>query len=154
VAERLKALVLKTSVPARVPWVRIPPPPLYFFAAQKIVLEYWRRDPGVFILISISQFFRLAHFRSAYGYRPDSRDSDPVGGFPSLVGFQGSRTEGYLFGGGLDLAPQVTVTSDPWSVVAVGSDDIGIFRNTSGLWADKGTSRVYFGKPGDIPVTR
>lgn len=39
--------------------------------------------------------------------------------FPGIVAFQGSRHEGYLFGGALDLAPQVTVTSDPWSVVAV-----------------------------------
>ena len=29
VVEWFKALVLKTSVSARVPWVRIPPPPFY-----------------------------------------------------------------------------------------------------------------------------
>ena len=33
-------------------------------------------------------------------------------------------------------------------------DDIGIFRGTSGLWAIRGVSRVYFGTSGDVPVTR
>jgi len=46
--------------------------------------------------------------------------------FPSLVIFQGSRHDGYLFGGGLDLAPQVTVTSSPWSVAAVTLGDYGM----------------------------
>ncbi len=39
--------------------------------------------------------------------------------YPSIVAFQGARHEGYLFGGGLDGASQVTVASEPWSVVAV-----------------------------------
>jgi len=46
--------------------------------------------------------------------------------FPSMVIFQGPRHEGYLYGGALDLAPQVTVTSDPWSVVAVADGDYGM----------------------------
>ena len=46
--------------------------------------------------------------------------------FPSIVAFQGSRHDGYLLGGSLDLAPQVTVTSDPWSVVAVALGDYSI----------------------------
>ncbi len=46
--------------------------------------------------------------------------------FPSMVIFQGPRHEGYLYGGALDLAPQVTVTSDPWSVVAVTPGEYGM----------------------------
>ncbi len=35
-----------------------------------------------------------------------------------------------------------------------GTDDIGIFRDTSGLWAIRGITRCYFGGSGDAPVTR
>jgi hypothetical protein len=33
-----------------------------------------------------------------------------------------------------------------------GTDDIGIFRPSSGLWSVRGITRVYFGSQGDIPV--
>ncbi|MFH1039391.1 MAG: right-handed parallel beta-helix repeat-containing protein [PVC group bacterium] len=33
-----------------------------------------------------------------------------------------------------------------------GSADIAVFRGSSGLWAVRGISRVYFGSPGDSPV--
>lgn len=33
-----------------------------------------------------------------------------------------------------------------------GTDDIAIFRPSTGYWAIKGLTRVYFGKPNDIPV--
>jgi hypothetical protein len=33
-------------------------------------------------------------------------------------------------------------------------DNIGIFRETSGLWAIRGLTRTYFGTVGDVPVTR
>ena len=46
--------------------------------------------------------------------------------FPSIVAFQGSRHDGYLFGGALDESSQVTVTSDPWSVVAVANGNHSI----------------------------
>ena len=36
VVEWFKALVLKTSVSARVPWVRIPPPPFYLKATLNL----------------------------------------------------------------------------------------------------------------------
>src|SRR5579872_1810332 len=42
VAERLNAPVLKTGVPARVPWVRIPPSPPYHSA---ITLPGWGSNP-------------------------------------------------------------------------------------------------------------
>jgi len=35
-----------------------------------------------------------------------------------------------------------------------GTADIGIFRGNSGLWAIRSVTRSYFGKVGDIPVTR
>jgi len=34
------------------------------------------------------------------------------------------------------------------------TDDIAIFRDSTGLWAIRGVSRIYFGTTGDIPVTR
>ena len=33
-------------------------------------------------------------------------------------------------------------------------DEIGVYRPSSGLWAVKGVTRVYYGSSGDIPVTR
>jgi len=33
-----------------------------------------------------------------------------------------------------------------------GTNDIGIFRPTSGLWAIRGVTRVYFGSSGDNPM--
>ena len=33
-------------------------------------------------------------------------------------------------------------------------DNIGVFRNSVGLWAVKGLTRVYYGSSGDLPVTR
>jgi hypothetical protein len=35
-----------------------------------------------------------------------------------------------------------------------GIDEIGILRNSSGLWAITGVTRAYFGGDGDIPVAR
>jgi len=35
-----------------------------------------------------------------------------------------------------------------------GKGDIAIYRPSSGLWAVRGITRVYFGRSGDIPVTR
>ena len=35
-----------------------------------------------------------------------------------------------------------------------GTDDIAVFRPTSGLWAVRGLTRVYFGGSSDLPVTR
>ncbi|MEA1929138.1 MAG: hypothetical protein U9N73_13100, partial [Candidatus Auribacterota bacterium] len=42
----------------------------------------------------------------------------------------------------------------PESYDGLGSDDIGIFRASSGLWAIQGVTRAYFGGSSDIPVTR
>ena len=33
-------------------------------------------------------------------------------------------------------------------------NEFGIFRPSSGLWAIRGITRVYYGSSGDIPVTR
>jgi len=35
-----------------------------------------------------------------------------------------------------------------------GVSDIGIFRDTDGLWSLRNITRIYFGGTGDIPVTR
>ncbi|MFH1039417.1 MAG: hypothetical protein V1789_12205 [PVC group bacterium] len=35
-----------------------------------------------------------------------------------------------------------------------GTDEIGIYRFNSGLWAVSGLTRVYFGGANDLPVTR
>ena len=51
VVEWFKALVLKTSVSARAPWVRIPPPPLPTIDFSKKIAPY-----GVFF---ITNYFHL-----------------------------------------------------------------------------------------------
>ena len=42
----------------------------------------------------------------------------------------------------------------PGDYAGDGTEDIGIFRDTSGLWAIKEVTRTYFGGVGDIPVAR
>ena len=82
----------------------------------------------------------------------------------------------WLFGGyGRDIAgnlglfndlwrygpPPIPVPPWPWWWSAVDSVDydgdgvseIAIFRAASGLWAVQGLNRVYFGRPGDIPIS-
>ncbi|MEA1927034.1 MAG: hypothetical protein U9N73_02420 [Candidatus Auribacterota bacterium] len=40
------------------------------------------------------------------------------------------------------------------SLISDGSTLYGIFRSSSGLWAIRDITRVYFGRSGDTPVTR
>jgi hypothetical protein len=35
-----------------------------------------------------------------------------------------------------------------------GKAEVAVFRPASGLWAVKEVTRAYFGRPGDIPVSR
>jgi len=67
--------------------------------------------------------------------------SDP----PQVSGQSGALVE-HIFGDSSDSLIPADYDGD-------GIADIAIFRGTSGLWALRGVSRVYFGTSGDVPVS-
>ena len=68
-------------------------------------------------------------------------------GLPQASGRPGGGVTRTYFGGSSDWPSPADYSGD-------GADDIGIFRESSGLWAVRGVTRVYYGSSGDIPVAR
>jgi len=86
-------------------------------------------------------------------YRGVDTDGDEIGQTPYAI--FGAQTDAVSS----DMLPLLWDDDTPPYLILEGSDydgdgssDIGIFRQSSGLWAIRGLTRLYFGAVGDLPV--